>query len=242
MEIKKNIALLMRINWVKTIYFNFKKFPFKVAKKLPVFFYGKVKFQDISGSINITAPICTGMIQFGLQYEMATVSKNIAEIMIAGVVEFKGYAQFGKDVFLYVGKQAYAQFGNMTGLASNTQFICVEKITLGNYARFGADSQIMDSHFHPMINTLTKTAYPVKGKIEIGNYNYVSSRVTIMPNTKTPDFCTIASNSLCNKDYTGFSQNILIGGIPAKLLKENTTRDWDTEIPLLKKWLLLKFN
>jgi len=240
MGIRQNIALYKKINWVKTLYFNFKKFPFSVAKKLPVFFYGKVKFQNISGTIIIDAPILPGMIQFGQQYEMATISKGTAEIVIAGRVVFKGYAQFGKDVLLYVGKDAYAQFGNMTGLASNIQFICLEKIVLGEYARFGADSQIMDSHFHPMINTITKKVSNVNGEIVIGNYNYISSRVTIMPNTKTPDYCTIASNSLCNKDYTDLGQNILIGGITAKLLKQNITRDWETEIPLLHKWLIVK--
>jgi hypothetical protein len=29
--------------------------------------------------------------------------------------------------------------------------------------------------------------------------------------TTTPDYCTIASNSLCNSDCTSFGSNILIG-------------------------------
>jgi hypothetical protein len=42
------------VNWSKTLYFNFKKFPYRIAKKLPVFLR-KVKFTEISGEIEITA-------------------------------------------------------------------------------------------------------------------------------------------------------------------------------------------
>ena len=40
-----------KVNWTKTIYFNFSKFPLETAKKLPVFFYGKVSFQSIKAAI-----------------------------------------------------------------------------------------------------------------------------------------------------------------------------------------------
>ena len=70
-------------------------------------------------------------------------------------------------------------------------------------------------------------------------YNFVSNRVTIMQKTITPKNCTIASNTLCNKDYTTFGENILIGGIPAKLLKENISRDWEGERENLERNLII---
>ena len=62
-----------------------------------------------------------------------------------------------------------------------------------------------------------------------------------MSNTITPEFCTIASNSLTNKDYSLFGKNILIGGLPSKLLKENISRDWDGERKSLEKHLIVNF-
>ena len=55
-----------------------------------------------------------------------------------------------------------------------------------------------------------------------------------MQKTVTPNFCMIASNSLCNKDYSLLNENILIGGIPAKHLKSNISRDWEGEEEQLK--------
>nr|MCH9659733.1 transferase [Bacteroidota bacterium] len=95
------------------------------------------------------------------------------------------------------------------------------------------------TNFHQMINTKTLENYPITGPITLGNYNFISNRVTIMQKTVTPNRCTIASNTLCNKDYTQHGENILIGGIPAKLLKEHISRDWEGEQQALTKNLIL---
>ena len=227
------------VNWTKTLYFNFKKFPFQTAKKLPVFFYGRVKFKCITGAIEIEGTIKKGMIGFGQAYEMNTVHKGIAEIILAGKLVFKGKCQFGKDYFVFVGENALCELGNMTSMASCGKIICTEKIVLGDYARFGSESQIIDTNFHDMIDTKTGEKFQKSAPIFIGNYNFVSNRVSVMKGTQTPDFCTIASNSLCNKNYKNLGENILIGGIPAKLIRENISRDWDGEKENMIKWLTI---
>jgi hypothetical protein len=63
----------------------------------------------------------------------------------------------------------------------------------------------------------------------------------IMSKTKTNNYCTVASNSLCNKDYTGLGLNILIGGIPAKFIKDSISRDWEGEEKLLEGQLIVNF-
>jgi acetyltransferase-like isoleucine patch superfamily enzyme len=80
-----------------------------------------------------------------------------------------------------------------------------------------------------MMNSKTGEKYPLSAPIELGNYNAVSNRVSIMSNTKTPDNCVIASNSLCNKDYTNLGSEILLGGVPAKLIRRDFVRDWESE-------------
>lgn len=227
------------VNWTKTLYFNLKKFPFETAKKLPVFFYGKVKFTSIAGKIEIVGDIKRGMIGFGQSYEMNTLHKGIAEIVLLGKIVFRGNVQFGKDYFIYIGEKGYCEFGNMASLASNGKLICFEKIVLGNYARLGSESQIIDTNFHQMIDTETKSKFKMTAPITIGNYNYIGNRVSIMQGTMTPNYCTIASNSLSNKDYSSLGTNILIGGIPAKLLRKNISRDWESEEKLLNEFLII---
>ena len=95
------------VNWVKTWYFNLKKFPFDIAKKLPVIFYGPVSLVDISGNIIINAPIKKGMIGFGQRFEMIKKHKGHAELKLAGTLVFNGHAHIGKDYFFLVAKNAH---------------------------------------------------------------------------------------------------------------------------------------
>lgn len=227
------------VNWIKTLYFNFKKFPFATAKKLPVFFYGKVKFTSITGDIQIDGKIRKGMIGFGQPYELNKAHKGNAEIFILGKLTFKGMFQFGKDCFVFVGENAICDLGNMASMASGGKLICTEKVVLGDYARFGAESQIIDTNFHDLIDTQTGEKIQKSAPVFIGNYNFISNRVSIMKGTQTPDFCTIASNSLCTKDYKNLGENILIGGVPAKLIRNNISRDWQGEKQQLDDFLTI---
>ena len=180
------------------------------------------------------------MIGFGQPYELVSRSKRTAQLVLEGTFVFKGHVQFGIDYFIFIAKDAYCELGHLASMASNGKIICKEKIVLGNYARIGSEAQLIDTNFHQMMNTHTGEKYPMTAPIELGNYNFVSNRVTIMQKTKTPNYCTIASNTLCNKDYTKFGENILIGGIPAKLLKENISRDWEGEQERLEDNLIVK--
>lgn len=227
------------VNWTKTLYFNFKKFPFSIAKKLPVFFYGKVYFHSIRGQIIINGPIKTAMIGYGQQFENSHKSKRIAELTLVGKLVFNGYTHMGKDVRLFIGEDAHCEFGYMSCLGSDVEVVCVNKITIGDWSGIGYESQILDTNFHPMKNSETGEYYPMTAEINIGTHNAFSNRITVMPGTKTPDYCVVASNSLCNKDYLGLGSNILLGGIPAKLIKRNYTRDWENEKELLFKYKVI---
>ncbi len=231
--LKKNLKLVLSINWVKTLYFNFKMFPFSIAKKLPVFFYGYVKFSSLTGEIIFKVPVTSGMVGIGQTYEMMTRSKRIAEILLDGTLIIRGNIQFGKDIFIYLEKNAELDLGNMVGVASGSKIICTNKVVLGDYARVGSECQIIDTDFHFMINTITGEQQAISKPIIMGSYNYVGRWSSIMKNTITPDYCTIASNTLCNKDYREYGKNILLGGIPAKLLKKNISRDWEREEQML---------
>lgn len=238
--IVQRLKFFFAVNWLKTLYFNFKMLPFPQARQLPFYFYGSVKFSQLKGKVIIDAPVKRGMVGFGLQYEQTTCSKRTAELILKGQLIVRGYVQFGKDCFVLVGENAVLDMGNMSGMASDGKLICTNHITFKTYARVGSECQVIDTDFHQMIDTVTKEKFEMSKPIIIGAYNYVSRWSSIMKNTITPNYCTIASNTLCNKDYTSFGENILIGGIPAKLLKQNISRDWESENDMMERNLILQ--
>lgn len=229
-----------QINWIKTIYVNFKVLPLKDAKKLPIIIFGNCKITNLSGKVKFLAPIKFGMLGLGQRYEIFKKEAGSAEINIQGLVIIKSSAQFGYDYKLFVGKNAEFRIGNMASMASGAKVICTRKIILGDFCRMGSECQIIDTNFHDLKNPLTNEIAVRNGEIHLGSYNFISNRVSIMGKTKTGNYVTIASNSLLNKDYTFYGENILIGGIPAKKIKDNITRDWETEKKALESYLTIK--
>lgn len=223
------------INWFKTCYFNFKKLPFKEAKKLPFYFYGPVRFTNISGAIAIDAPLQKGMVRIGYNYEKDTVRRNALELNVSGSLIFKGRAQIGKDNFIYIGKEGTCILGDMVGIASRSHLVVENEVTLGDWTRVSAECQIYDTDFHRMIDTETKEGHPLVGTVTIGRNNFIGYRCSIKKGTVTPKFCTIAPMSLTNKNYSEHGENILLGGVPAKFLKEKISRDWENEYTRMER-------
>ena len=151
-KFKKKNKFFWSVNWIKTYYFNYKKFPFVVAKKLPVYFYGKVKFSNINGDIIIDAPIKKAMIGFGQTFEFPTTSKGTSEISINGTLVFKGNVQIGKDVCLLIDKGAYFEMGHFSCLGSSVLVICKNRIVLGSNVRVGFQVQFIDTSIHQLID------------------------------------------------------------------------------------------
>ncbi len=237
--LKSRFAIYRKVNWFATLYFNFKKFPFEVARQLPVFFYGSVRIHDISGNFIIDAPIKRGMIGFGQPFELISREQGVAEFYLLGNLTIKGHVHFGKDCLIYIGKDAACELGHMFGMGSRGKLVVYDRVIFGQYVRVGFETQIMDSNFHQMTDLTSGNKIPLTSPIAIGNYNWIGNRSTVMQKTRTPDNCITASNSLLNRDYSELGTNILIGGMPAKLLCENIARDWDGEKADMEKWLII---
>lgn len=233
------IKFYWSVNWIKTIVFNFKMLPLNQARKLPVIFYGPVRFTSLKGKLIIDAPIKRGMIGFGQRFEMIKKFKGNAELSLRGTLVFKGHAHIGKDCFVHIGDDGYCEFGFMGSLGSDVKLICTNKVILGDWVGVGYESQISDSNYHPFKNKRTNEKYPQSKPIILSNYNSITNRVSIMGGTITPEHCVVASNSLCNKDYRELGNYILIGGLPAKLIKNSFMRDWESEKNNLLKYKIL---
>lgn len=236
-RIKKKISLLFKINWIKTLYLNFKVFSFQDAKKLPIIIFGKCMIGNLDGNLILEGPITFARIVIGQRYQIFVKEKGVSELNFIGDIKFKGRAQFGMDCKIHVDKDAVFTIGDMASLGNNSSLICTKKITMGNFCRIGQEAYITDSNFHQMKNTITGEVYPKSFEISLGNYNFIGTRVSIMGKTKTPDYTTIASSTLINKDFSQCSMNIILGGVPAKIVKNNISRDWDGEKNAIEKYL-----
>ena len=123
-----------------------------------------------------------------------------------------------------VDKKGVLSFGNNVTVGALSKIFCVNKIVFKNQIDISWECQIFDTNFHHLRNRVDNSIEEMIGEIEIGSYNWLGNRITVIKNTKTPKNFTVASNSLCNKNYLNLPPFSIIGGYPAKLVGSNKER------------------
>ena len=202
-----------RINIVKTIYYNFRLFPFDIAKKLPLYIYHGVKTYKM-GAICIEGKIKRRMITIGAFNLKA---QGVSKILNRGKIIFKGPVILGGSTI--IENMGVIVFEGETLVAEGTTFLVHNKLVIGKYTRIGFCCLLTDSDYHYMINVMTGEVKPKKKEIIIGKYNWIAGCTTVKKGTYTPDYTIAASNSLLCKDYRDtLPPYSIIGGTPAKLI------------------------
>lgn len=217
-----------KLNILKTIYFNFRTMPFSVACQLPVLIYGPVKLYDLSGNVEFrNTAIRKGMVRMGRNVDLFSAPKRCAMISIGqgGRIIFYGPCFFSIDYCIRINSQATVSIGEYAAFGGGIKIWCENSISIGKYTAVTFEGQILDTNFHYLLDTQTSEISRKTGPVSIGAFNWIGNRTVIMKNTKTPDYATVASLSLLNKDYS--TQNngpVMLAGCPAKIVSVGKVR------------------
>ena len=97
------------------------------------------------------------------------------------------------------------------------------KIIIGKDCMFAYDIDLRTGDSHSIIDSVTNERVNYAQNINIGNHVWVASHVSILKGVSIADNSVIATRAVVTKSF--IDNNILIGGMPAKKLKENI--NWD---------------
>lgn len=220
--IKYIIKHIAYCSLLKTLYFNFKCFPFSIARKLPVYVGRNVVLTRLEGNFAIqTSNICHGMIRIGFR-DMAIQDLNAIRTVVnvhrGGRITFHGKAFIGGGTKFYI--KGKLTIGNDVYISLNSTIIAHDSITIGDDSTIGWDTLLMDTDFHRVVSIETGKEYPMMQPIEIGKHCWICNGVHIMKGSIIPNDVIVASESLVNKkmDVPSYS---MIAGVPAELKKKN---------------------
>lgn len=99
------------------------------------------------------------------------------------------------------------------------------KIEIGTDCMFAYDIDLRTGDSHSIIDTRTSKRINYAQDIKIGNHVWIASHVSILKGVTISDNSIVATRAVVTKSYD--DENILIGGIPAKKIKENI--NWDRQ-------------
>ena len=217
-RLRTELKEIRKANLTKTLYFNFKMFPFHIARKLPVWIYGKVKFYSLDGEIRFNSPIRKRLITIGKTTDFFG-SRYISTIGIhrGGIWIINGELFASEGVLIDIKGTLIT--GHLTALGTASKIRCHEYIKLGDGVGITEECQVFDTNFHFTQNIITGEIKRMKSKVIIGNLSWIGNRTTIAKGANLPSYTIVCSNSLVNKDFSGITERCpMIGGIPAKII------------------------
>lgn len=202
---RRILKLLSTINIFKTVYLNYKVFPWNVAKKLPIFVGWAVDIHEVyRGSIEFQngIKIRRGIVSLGVcRYPMISNRGLVTLLRISP----KGKLVLGDDVKIYTGCSIIVTYKGVLSIGSdfvlnqNSRLYCASSVTIGTHCRIGWETQIYDSNFHFMYDSAKHRICNSLCKVCLGHNVWVGNRCTIAKGALLPDYAIIGSNSLVSK-------------------------------------------
>jgi acetyltransferase-like isoleucine patch superfamily enzyme len=93
------------------------------------------------------------------------------------------------------------------------------RIRIGADCMFAYDIEVRTGDSHSIVDSLTGERINPAGNVEIGNHVWIASHVSILKGVHISKDSIVATRSVVTRSFE--DGNILIGGTPAKKLKEN---------------------
>lgn len=204
----------------KSFWFNLHYFPLKQAIKVPIFIYNPIYVSKL-GKVKIEGSISRGMIRLG-RYTCPMYNKGI-KWENKGTIIFKGNCSIGNESFISVGKNGILTIGKDFANTGKLNIICIKNITIDDYNRFGWETLIMDTSFHPLFDKEKEIFLPAIRPVHIGAHNWLGLQCVVMPGADTPDYCIFGLRSIITRNAS-IESYCAHAGNPLKVIRRNVER------------------
>ena len=152
-------------------------------------------------------------------------SPVVIEIADGAIFEIKGDFILGEGVKISISKNASLTIGGKlhesgSGITGRSYVMVNKKIVIGTDFLCAWDVYITDSDWHTIDNK------PHQRDVIIGDHVWIANNNNILKGTILENNCIIAS---CSKiSNLKFGPNVIVAGMPGKVIKENIT--WSRDI------------
>ena len=206
------------LGFPKTLLFNFKYFPLKIACRLPVILSRNVFLDITEGSIELPDKITRGMIKIGFGTVGIFDRKRSRAIWrSAGKVIFKGKCHLGHGSKISVGSNGVLEFGENFSITAESSIACEDNILFGDNCLVSWDCLFMDTDYHSIIIDGVRKNH--NRPIHVGDHVWVCCRSVILKGTKIPGGCVVGAGSLVSGKFS--EESCLLCGNPCRVIERN---------------------
>lgn len=207
------------ISGLYTVYWNFRIFRFRVAIQLPLQVHYRTKINACKNSIIINGNVQRFMLKLGFGGSEGVIENSCSYLSIkqGGTLKIRGGGiVIAQGCSIRIERNAQLNFGKNIYMNKNGFIYCADRINIGDNVLIGWNVNIRDNDGHDIYydDGHKNTARPVN----IGNHVWIAADSSILKSSLGND-TVVASNTVVYKSF--LDSNILIGGQPVKILKEN---------------------
>ena len=127
-----------------------------------------------------------------------------------------GIVSTGPGVTLHISKNATLELGNNILIGANSKVVCYKSIRINDNSLISWEVEIRDSDMHKLTNDGFQVVLP----IEIEKNVWIGARATIQKGVTIGKGSIVATGAVVTKDVP---PNCLVGGVPARIIRENVT-------------------
>lgn len=205
---------------IKDIYYKLKAYDTNIFLSGLRFLYFRIMGKNIiphsraviKGSRNITTDGSLSVGTLGVSFSLR---KDITYLNIQGKLHNYSNFEIGRGCRFDIGRGAVCELGS--GYVNvNSRFVIKHGLRIGYDVAIAWDCEIIDEDFHEIYWEGKKEKDKI---IEIGNHVWIGSNCRILKGVKIGNNNVIAANSVVTKSFP--EENVLIAGIPARIIKES---------------------
>ncbi len=209
------LIFLYILGFPKTIWVNFRLFPFVKAIKFPIIVSHKTRFQSLSGKVIMdTYKFANWKIGFG-STPTTNFKRDHPVLNIKGLVHLHGKCRMGIGSKIHV--QGTLEIGDNFNMTGNSTIVCAKHISMGAHVLISWGVLIMDTDQHAIMN-LDGIIINHDKNITIGSDVWICSDVTILKGVCIASNIVIGAHSLVNKHLP--TSNAVYVGNPVRLAKQ----------------------
>lgn len=201
-RLRRLVGTTLRVQWIVTLYLNFRVFPFITAIKLPITVvgHGKIKLRNLTGEIEFKCPVRFGLIVIGKDVDNMPAAFAPTQFFLAGKMIVRGPVIINRGANVVVWPDSTLDLGEYTLICSGVTLKSVQHVTIGKYAMISSGCFIMDSNIHCIRDMQTGLIKNPTNPIVIGDYCWLSMNASVLGGAKIPPHSILTRYCFVNQN------------------------------------------
>lgn len=148
---------------------------------------------------------------------ITNLSSSSANVLVfnGGTLIINGRVKIGPGVQIVVARGGKLTLNDGTYITADAKIFCSSTVEIGKKCAISWGTSIIDNDFHEIFYNGKQEG---SQEIRIGDHVWIGCNATILKGVSVADHCVIAAGAVVTKDLP---KNVLAGGNPAKVIKEN---------------------